>query len=183
MARAALCPMAVRPGKTVPFSTSAVRSGVQIWRLEGTVGSQFRAWTITSPGPAFSASYGFNYWLFHYDIRSGFYPTRPTERERRTGLQTFNIANSANVPVLLDSSSPGEMPMDRLPPRISSFCINRHNGRINGLFLDGSVREVGLKELWTLNWCPNFDTAGTWTLAGGVQREDWRQWMRGFKDY
>ena len=27
------------------------------------------------------------------------------------------------------------------------------------------------------------DTAGPWTMAGGVQPEDWPQWMRGFKDY
>jgi hypothetical protein len=46
-----------------------------------------------------------------------------------------------------------------------------------------SVRPVGLKELWTLRWSPDFDTAGRWTLAGGVKPEDWPQWMRGFKDY
>ena len=63
------------------------------------------------------------------------------------------------------------------------YCIDRHKGRVNGLFLDGSVREVGLKELWTLPWYPNFDTAGPRTIAGGVQPEDWPQWMRGFKDY
>ncbi|MCH8215832.1 MAG: hypothetical protein IH892_03565, partial [Planctomycetes bacterium] len=56
-------------------------------------------------------------------------------------------------------------------------------GRVNGLFLDGSVREVGLKELWTLPWYPNFDKAGPRTIAGGVQPEDWPQWMRSFKDY
>jgi prepilin-type processing-associated H-X9-DG protein len=63
------------------------------------------------------------------------------------------------------------------------FCINRHDGRINGLFLDWSVREVGLKELWTLKWCPNFNTANPWTRAGGVTPTDWPKWMRGLKDY
>ena len=51
------------------------------------------------------------------------------------------------------------------------------------LIRDWSVRKVGLKELWTLKWDPAFDTSGPWTLAGGVQPEDWPQWMRGFKDY
>jgi hypothetical protein len=45
------------------------------------------------------------------------------------------------------------------------------------------VRRVGLKELWLLKWHPLFDTAGPWTKAGGVQREDWPPWMRRFKDY
>jgi prepilin-type processing-associated H-X9-DG protein len=63
------------------------------------------------------------------------------------------------------------------------YCINRHNGYINGLFLDWSVRKVGLKELWTLYWSPTFNRAGEWTKAGGVQPEDWPKWMRRFKDY
>jgi len=62
-------------------------------------------------------------------------------------------------------------------------CINRHNGGVNALFLDWSVRKVGLKELWTLKWEDGFDTANAWTKAGGVQPEDWPQWMRGFRDY
>ena len=49
--------------------------------------------------------------------------------------------------------------------------------------MDWSVRKVGLKELWTLKWHHEYDTAGPWTKAGGVQPEDWPQWMRSFKDY
>jgi hypothetical protein len=51
------------------------------------------------------------------------------------------------------------------------------------LFLDWSVRKVGLKELWTLRWSPGFNTAGPWTKAGGVRPDDWPEWIRGFKDY
>ena len=42
---------------------------------------------------------------------------------------------------------------------------------------------VGLKELWTLKWHRDYDTSGPWTKAGGVQPEDWPEWMRGFRDY
>ena len=62
-------------------------------------------------------------------------------------------------------------------------CINRHHGGVNAVFVDSSVRKVGLKELWTLNWHRRFDTANKWTTAGGVQPEDWPEWMRGFRDY
>ncbi len=63
------------------------------------------------------------------------------------------------------------------------FCIDRHDGYINCLFLDWSVRKVGLKELWKLKWHKGFDTGGMWTRAGGVTPEDWPSWMRQFKEY
>ena len=66
---------------------------------------------------------------------------------------------------------------------MSSFCINRHEGHVNCLFLDWSVRKVGLKELWTFKWHKDFDTANPYTRAGGVQPNDWPAWMRKFKDY
>jgi hypothetical protein len=49
--------------------------------------------------------------------------------------------------------------------------------------MDWSVRKTGLKELWTLRWHKNFDVAGPWTKAGGVQRSDWPGWMRKFENY
>jgi prepilin-type processing-associated H-X9-DG protein len=69
------------------------------------------------------------------------------------------------------------------PPDLKRCCIDRHQGGINSLFLDWSVRKVGLKELWTLDWTPWFDRRGPWTQAGGVQPDDWPAWLRTFKDY
>jgi len=66
---------------------------------------------------------------------------------------------------------------------IQRFCINRHNKLVNGDFMDGSVRRVGLKELWTLKWHKTYNTAGRWTQAGGVKAANWPAWMRGFRDY
>jgi len=63
------------------------------------------------------------------------------------------------------------------------FCINRHSGFVNGVFVDFSTRKVGLKELWTLKWHREYDTAGPWTQASLVQSSDWPDWMKGFKDY
>ena len=63
------------------------------------------------------------------------------------------------------------------------LCPNRHEGYVNQVFFDNSVRKVGLKELWTLKWHKLFDTKGPWTTAGGVAPEDWPDWMRNFKDY
>jgi hypothetical protein len=103
------------------------------------------------------------------------------------------------IPLFLDSATIGVTPWpeDRPPEHDGQFwpytgnnydemrrvCFNRHDGFINVAFLDYSVRKVGLKELWTLKWHRNFDTAGHWTQAGGAEPEDWPEWMRGFKDY
>jgi len=62
-------------------------------------------------------------------------------------------------------------------------CIDRHDGAVNCLFLDGAARKVGLKELWTLKWHRSFNTEGPWTTAGGALASDWPKWMRDLKDY
>jgi len=66
------------------------------------------------------------------------------------------------------------------------YCLNRHSECVNAVFLDTSVRKVGLKELWTLRWSRSFEQQGPWTLAGGVKKSDWEKkapWMKNFKDY
>lgn len=67
--------------------------------------------------------------------------------------------------------------------RSNTTCINRHDGGINMVFMDFSSRKVGLKELWTLKWHKQFNTAGPWTQAGGVLPEKWPKWIRKYKDY
>ncbi len=66
---------------------------------------------------------------------------------------------------------------------MNHFCIDRHKGFVGMLFMDWSVRSIGLKELWTLKWHRAFDTTGPWTRAGGVRPEDWPVWLRSYKDY
>ncbi|MFH1717317.1 MAG: type II secretion system protein, partial [Planctomycetota bacterium] len=167
----ACCPMAVkiRPGPTTGRSSG--RGPYGSYEIRWASGSTFQAWKITSPPPPFRGSYGFNVTAFPKSIDS------------------FLSRGNANVPIILDS--PNRMGRHRNtdpPPRrendgFQTFCINRHNGYINSLFLDWSARRVGLKELWTLKWDDESVTTGPWTKAGGVLPEDWPYWMRGFKDY
>jgi len=77
----------------------------------------------------------------------------------------------------------GSLGTSSWPNDMKCVCINRHEAGINSVFLDASVRKVGLKELWTLNWYPGRTAMGPWTKAGGVQPEDWPPWMRRFKEY
>ncbi len=103
----------------------------------------------------------------------------------------FTSRGQDNVPLLLDASTPScSLMSEKQPPPTRDspgsdgvVCINRHQGAISVLFLDSSVRKLGLKGLWTLKWRRDFNTSGPWTKAGGVKPEDWPKWMRGFKDY
>jgi len=109
-----------------------------------------------------------------------------------TILGIYVEENQARLPSRVrDYEGPPQIESERSWIEWGSFCMNRHNGYINGLFLDWSVRKIGLKELWTLKWysdfdtwySDDFDTSNSWTRAGGVQPEDWPEWMRNFKDY
>jgi len=158
----------------------------------GTNGGTFRAWGYDQPG-CIRGSYGRNEWPYRY------WDDRIPEGSRQKYGLVADLRNWAFVPAILDSCRsegmiPGEFcpppPCDAVPAwpgsggsALEQCCINRHNGCVNSLFLDGSVRRIGLKELWTLKWHANFNTAGPWTKRGGVKPEDWPQWLRRFKDY
>ena len=116
-------------------------------------------------------------------------------RDGRIDLDVLSLRGRADIPVLLDATFALSSPEDRDFPLLASrgdsgshsgvltFCMNRHGVFVNGLFIDWSVRKVGLKELWTLNWHGEFNRAGRWTKAGGAKPEDWPKWMRPLKDY
>jgi prepilin-type N-terminal cleavage/methylation domain-containing protein/prepilin-type processing-associated H-X9-DG protein len=50
------------------------------------------------------------------------------------------------------------------------FCIDRHTGTTNTLFMDWSVKRVPLKQLWRLKWHRGFDT--------DADPPVWPKWMR-----
>jgi prepilin-type N-terminal cleavage/methylation domain-containing protein len=168
-----LCPMATKP------------------ETEGGI-HPFAAWGKYSDGTF--GSYGFNEWL-----------------SKRTTIESYdrqyignyfgnvNAKPANNIPVFLDCALYDVWPFDvDLPPpadgpaglvncagrnEMRRVCINRHNGFVNSVFLDWSIRKVGLKELWTLKWHKTFKTVNNYTKAGGATASTWPEWMRDFKDY
>ena len=190
----ACCPMATEPaggaGTFVAVGGKNTNSFGSAYQIRGTPGSAFAAWEITTPAPAFRGSYGLNQWLFK-GLHRSFIDTVML-RGSRIDLDVLSLRGRADIPTLLDAMFPWSMPMDIEPPPgdegiagagIMSFCMNRHETFVNALFLDWSVRKVGLKELWMLYWYAEFNRAGRWTKAGGVKPENWPPWMRGFPDY
>lgn len=138
-----------------------------------------------------SGSYGINGWV------NNPIGTPAAGRDPVNYWRSVNVRGASEVPVLLDgvwarmyvlpANKPPEYDGDAIlntsNRTMKLFSINRHNGFTSGLFLDFTVRKVGLKQLWIFKWHRNFDTAGPWTKAGGVQPSDWPQWMRSLKDY
>ena len=189
------CPMAAKTTEPAMWALSGGQS-----YLEMSFGGTFLAWQILKPTPAFRASYGLNRNLV------ATFGMSPLAGRRRAEADAFSLKRGYNIPILLNASGPNCWMAfeDEPPPETEPFgtsghpfsttiangvvvdedlCINRHSGTLNTLFLDWSVRPVGLKELWALKWHIGFDTAGPWTKTGGVKPEDWPQWMRKFRDY
>jgi hypothetical protein len=158
----------------------------------------FGAWTTPEGN---SGSYALNGWICNpKEGETNLWGRGPIENY----LRTPNIKRANNIPIFSDcmwfegwprqDDSPPPVEdwlMDRVNENemkanqneLSRFCVNRHQGYVNCLFMDYSVRKVGLKELWTLKWHRQFDTSGPRTRKGGVRPNDWPQWMRNLKDY
>jgi hypothetical protein len=90
--------------------------------------------------------------------------------------------SSSQIPVLADCGwYKGNPHHDDTPPTymgelisgmpghtnaMKRFCMDRHNGEVQVLFMDWSFRKVGLKELWALKWHQSFNRNNNWTISG-----------------
>lgn len=136
-------------------------------------------------------SYGLNGWAYNAVA-----PDEAFERPVENFWGNLHVKGLGNVPLFLDclhaegrpfeTDEPpafeGEMLAFNVSSNMVRFCLNRHHGAVNCLFMDASLSKVSLKHLWRLKWHRNYDTNGPWTRAGGVQSEDWPDWMRALSD-
>jgi len=158
-----LCPMAVKP----------VESGLG--------GGTFKAWVYENN----HGSYG---------ICSCILNQESADFWRRT-----DVVGTDNIPLLLDAQWYTSYPWwTNTPPEYEGavwnpggtqtgggmgiYCIPRHYGAINGLFIDFSARKIGLKQLWLLKWCRNYNVS-----RASENEPDWENtgtgWMLPLKDY
>jgi prepilin-type processing-associated H-X9-DG protein len=97
------------------------------------------------------------------------------------------VAGAESVPIFGDgqwtdadplvTDEPSQYETDFWTPNMNEmqrFCVSRHNGAINMLFLDFSLRKIGLKHLWRQSWHRTFDLEAPLPL--------WPAWMQNFKD-
>ena len=165
-------------------------------------GSTFNTYIMGSGGVGNlreEGSYGANCWIFNGRPGQTVIQQRPVE----WNWKTTDVRGGNKIPLFADTMWRGGGPFYQndnptsiriIPPDFSGqwvaanhemkhFAIDRHNGSINHIFMDWSVRKIGIKELWTLKWHRQYETNGFWTKAGGCAPNDWPQWMRGFKEY
>ena len=127
-----------------------------------------------------SGSYGINEWCASPPGQTYWgFPTANAWRK-------IDVKGGDNVPLFLDCAYVDGYPMHTdQPPQFPDeqngwgynamrlFCMDRHNGGINGVFLDLSTRKIGLKELWELKWHREFATSNQWTKPDAL----WPVWM------
>ena len=54
------------------------------------------------------------------------------------------------------------------------FTVNRHDKKLNVLFMDGMIKTISPKELWRLKWHKKYNTS--------APLPQWPEWMSRFKD-
>ena len=124
----------------------------------------FKAWDRRDPditsiydprGPLASGSYGINEWAQSYHKTNN-----PDIKERHWG--SLDVPNPQKVAFFgevsywktrdfyITDSVPEEDWTESIPnDYIRRICLNRHNGYANWVFMDLSVRSIGMKALWS----------------------------------
>ena len=94
-------------------------------------------------------------------------------------------------PAEIDTTESDASNADGAVSKLMNFCLRRHgpieNPNINIAFGDFSVRSVGLKELWSLNWHRQWVAERKGELNGGSasnkdMTEVWPDWMKGYSE-
>jgi prepilin-type N-terminal cleavage/methylation domain-containing protein len=160
---------------------------------EGTFLGSTAAWgyySLDSVGTPLKGSYGINGYC--NDPEPG---KEPHSRPAVEFWRGPSAAGAAYVPLWVGALRYNGWPLaSDTPPahdgdvwndnaQMGRYCMNRHDGFVNALFLDYGARKVGVKELWTLRWHKSYLKTGPWTKAGGVLPSDWPEWMRPFREY
>jgi prepilin-type N-terminal cleavage/methylation domain-containing protein len=187
------CPMATKPGTEidpkywaggVPPDSTFIGWGI----IPGVIGETSDVWPWTVGGHY--GSYGWNSFVCDTPTDKDCNPW--AEPEKYNWRNAF-VKGGGNIPLLGDhqwidcwpehSDEPPDwhgQPWD-YTSQMGRICIDRHDGTVNWVFLDYSVRKIGLKGLWLLKWNRIYEaeyrpTKDEFDSAGNG-------WMKKYKDY
>jgi prepilin-type N-terminal cleavage/methylation domain-containing protein/prepilin-type processing-associated H-X9-DG protein len=188
------CAMAMKPGTDIGGGAYGQNGSLAAWGIFDPQKTQpcGEPWGEWPPATTCDyGSFGMNGYCNDPPRDAGTFQDHPPEWNWRHA----NISGAGTVPLLMGNqwidgwphhtNEPPQydgQPWDNID-MMTRFCINRHDGFVNSLFVDFSVRKVGLKEMWTLKWHRKYDINGPWTIAGGCDASEWPPWMQGFKDF
>lgn len=170
-----LCPSAKKYDVTDGISSA----GVDYKFGKTREGWWYQSATSTSNEPDRVGSYGMNCWI--NSVAAPPFGTKEMYWQRSTGATKTSLSS---VPLFMDSMWLGGYAQDSDSPssredwpdehgQMSRFAIKRHKGGVSAVFLDQSIRNVGLKELWGLKWHTQFDTHNAQTKPEVV----WPDWV------
>ena len=192
------CPTATKPIYTATSPTRAPTLNIYnawgIFTSANGMASATRTWNgqnYSANRNGFNGSYSLNGYLLTIPATGTYEGGVPA----RNGFRKMTeIKNANNVPVMMDGLRFDTWPLENQKPadleeaawssnNMGRVCINRHRGTTDVSFADWSVRKVGLKELYILQWHQAWNVNGPWTKAGGVDGANWPDWIRPFKEY
>jgi prepilin-type N-terminal cleavage/methylation domain-containing protein/prepilin-type processing-associated H-X9-DG protein len=171
------------PGSSIPATTIA-------WGIMGSNGYPVMSTgTVVWGAPGLGGSYGINGWTHNPPPPAGAGGVLTGQNQAGFWRKLGRAGTKPSVPVFGDCMWDGSEPQETDPPPtipgdqsagrvdMSNFSIPRHAGKkpVNIAFVDSSVRPVGLKELYRLNWSTIFDT----TYAD--QNVNWPKWLNGYQ--
>jgi prepilin-type N-terminal cleavage/methylation domain-containing protein len=148
-------------------------------------GDKFTAWgrTLDTGGRPVDVygSYGINHWVYK--------PGTPEVygQPAKGYWSTTNVRNAHQIPLFMDCWFwCGGPENGNLPPAFDGekrsghrdsmqrFCLDRHQGTINCIYMDYSIRKIPLKSLWKQRWSRDYQMHATLPT--------WPEWMNKFKD-
>jgi len=184
------CPLATTTRDTIPNTWITTQVTFLAWGVMGNGTYPVQSSSTPAGGTSvwgragMAGSYGFNGWMADpppADMAAD--PSAAGYWQKMAQAGRFQ-----NAPLFADcvwqGSNPTPNSANDQPPTaagecqvggaMSSFCIPRHTGRtpLNMTFIDGSVGEVGLRQLWQLPWSKIYNPA----LAPTI----WPTWLRNY---
>jgi hypothetical protein len=165
------------------------------------------AWDFTVLGQSFVDQEFDTYYLVDGEYAYGSYGKNPwvSEPDDEVGddyygfqhyFQTVLVKGPNKIPLFGDCNYTGGFPHIYDQPaetrvhgpvdmdgEINRWNLDRHQLSINLLFLDYSVRKVGLKQLWTLRWNRESGWGNLNVVPDWGKVEEWPTWMRNARNY
>ncbi len=156
----------------------------------------FEAWSFSTESaggvlePDYASSYGINNWVYYTPSSMTTLFDEPTAYNWK---KTTTASASNTIPVFLEcyrwggNPDSGDVPPVNRPETYAAmvaatvgggmnrFNLDRHQGKVNVLFLDASARRTALRELWRLKWHRRYSPGVEFkrqTNAG------WPDWMK-----
>jgi prepilin-type N-terminal cleavage/methylation domain-containing protein/prepilin-type processing-associated H-X9-DG protein len=136
-------------------------------------------------------SYAFNEWLADVPAGAGWWGLK-----NDNAIRKLTVEGAYNIPLVGDSvfvdtavthgdaaPSNKEHEEDKYDAdwdtdAMKFYCIDRHKGGINMVFVDMHARHVGLRELWNFRWHKNFKMG-----LGPSASNAWPKWLLKYKEF